>query len=80
MKTTIFNWAINNRYKLKFLYDLNEIVLEPYLISKNRVGKKVIYGRISNTKEIKVFEYDKIYNLKVLNLNKFSPIIPILYN
>jgi hypothetical protein len=80
MKTTIFNWAINNRYKLKFLYDLNEIVLEPYLLSKNRLGKKVIYGRISNTKEIKVFEYDKIYNLKVLNLNKFSPIIPILYN
>lgn len=80
MKTTIFNWAINNRYKLKFLYDLNEIVLEPYLISKNRSGKKVIYGRISNTKEIKVFEYDRIYNLKVLNMNKFSPIIPILYN
>ncbi len=80
MKTTIFNWAINNRYKLKFLYDLNEIVLEPYLISTNRFGKKVIYGKITNTKDIKVFEYDKIYNLKVLNLNKFSPIIPILYN
>jgi len=80
MKTTIFNWAINNRYKLKFLYDLNEIVLEPYLISTNRSGKKVVYGRISNTKEIKVFEYDKIYNLKVLNRNRFSPIIPILYN
>ncbi len=80
MKTTIFNWAINNRYKLKFLYDLNEIVLEPYIISTNRYGKKVIYGRISNTKEIKVFEYDKIYNLKVLNMSKFSPIIPILYN
>jgi hypothetical protein len=80
MKTTIFNWAINNRYKLKFLYDLHEIVLEPYLISTNKTGKKVVYGRIGNTKEIKVFEYDKIYNLKVLNMNKFSPIIPILYN
>lgn len=80
MKTTIFNWAINNRYKLKFLYDLHEIVLEPYLISTNRYGKKVVYGKITNTKDIKVFEYDKIYNLKVLNMNKFSPIIPILYN
>jgi len=80
MKTTIFTWAINNRYKLKFLYNLNEVVLEPYLTSTNKQGKKVIYGRNSNTKEIRVFEYDKIYNLKVLNFNKFSPLIPILYN
>lgn len=78
MKSDIFTNAIANRYKLRFLYELDEIVLEPYFISKNKHGKKVIYGRINNSHKIGVFEYKKIFNVKVLNMHKFSPIIPII--
>ena len=77
MKTDIFNTAITRRNKLKFLYGLSEIELEPYYLSRNRTGKKVIYGRVNNSNEVKMFEYDRIFNIKVLN-NRFSPIIPIL--
>ena len=77
MKTDIFNSAITRRNKLRFLYGLSEIELEPYYISKNKTGKKVIYGRVNNSNEVKMFEYDRIFNIKVLH-NRFSPIIPIL--
>ena len=77
MKTDIFNSAITRRNKLRFLYGLSEIELEPYYLSKNKTGKKVIYGRVNNSNEVKMFEYDRIFNIKVLR-NRFSPIIPIL--
>jgi len=77
MKTDIFNSAITRRNKLRFLYGLNEIELEPYYITRNKTGKKVIYGRVNNSSEVKMFEYDRIFNIKVLT-NRFSPIIPIL--
>lgn len=77
MKTDIFNSAITRRNKLRFLYGLNEVELEPYYITRNKTGKKVIYGRVNNSSEVKMFEYDRIFNIKVLN-NRFSPIIPIL--
>ncbi|MBU2491250.1 MAG: hypothetical protein KJ571_01395 [Bacteroidetes bacterium] len=77
MKTDIFNTAISSRNRLRFLYGLNEIELEPYYIAKNKTGKKVIFGRVNNSNEVKMFEYERIFNIKVLN-NKFSPIIPIL--
>ena len=77
MKTDIFSSAINRRNKLKFLYGLSEIELEPYYLTKNKTGKKVIYGRVNNSNEVKMFEYDRIFNIKVLN-NRFYPIIPIL--
>lgn len=78
MKTDIFNSAINNRFRLRFLYGLTEIVLEPYYITKNHFGKKVIFGRLNNSSEVKMFEYNKIFNIKVLNQNRFSPIIPLM--
>ncbi|HUX60117.1 MAG TPA: hypothetical protein VMV32_02305 [Ignavibacteriaceae bacterium] len=80
MKTEIFSTAISNRYKVKFLYNMKEIMLDPYFISRERSGKKVIYGRTFNSSEIKKFEYDKISNIKVLQHVKFSPIIPIVVN
>ncbi len=80
MKTEIFSMAINNRNKVKFLYNMTEIMLDPYFISRERSGKKVIYGRTFNSSEIKKFEYDKISNIKVLQQVKFSPIIPIVVN
>jgi len=78
MKSQIFNRAISSRRKLKFLYGLNEVTLEPYYLSIDRNGKKVIFGRVGNTNEVKKFEYNMITNIKVLNSKKFSPIIPIL--
>lgn len=77
MKSLIFAAAIKNRRRVRFIYDLREIMLEPYYISANKFGKKVIFGRIESTFEIKAFEYEKIFNIRVMS-NKFSPIIPIL--
>lgn len=78
MKSDIFSKAISDRNKVRFLYGFSEVVLEPYYIAYNKNGKKVIYGRISSTHEIKMFEYEKIMNIKILAYNKFSPIIPIM--
>ncbi|WKZ68550.1 MAG: hypothetical protein QY331_11385 [Melioribacteraceae bacterium] len=78
MKSEIFAHAIRSRKRVRFIYNLDEIILEPYFISKSRNGKKVIYGRPNNTSEVKKFEYDRIYNIKVIDFKKFSPIIPIL--
>ena len=81
MKSNIFSSAINERRKLRFLYDMDEVVLEPYYIARNKTGKKVIYGRVNNSSMVKMFEYDKIFNIRVLQISKFSPIIPIMnYN
>ncbi len=77
MKTDIFIQAIRNRNNLQFLYGLQEINLEPYYITKNRSGKKVIYGRLRNTNEIRKFEYDKIANIRIIESFRFSPRIPI---
>ncbi len=78
MKTEIFISAINNRNRLKFLYGLNEITIDPYFVTKDKNGIKVIYGRLNNSSEVKRFEYKKISNIKVLNKGKFTPIIPIV--
>ena len=78
MKSEIFNSAILGRRKLKFLYKLNSVELEPYFLALNRDGNKVIYGRVNNSSNIKMFEFNKILNIKVLDHSKFSPIIPIL--
>ena len=78
MKSEIFNSAILRRNKLKFLYKLNSVELEPYFLAINKYGDKVIYGRVNNSNNIKMFEFNKIFNIKVLESTKFSPIIPIL--
>jgi len=69
--------AISRRNKIKFLYGLNEVVLDPYYISTERSGKKFIYGKVYNSSIIKKFEYTRIANIKVLQ-NRFSPVIPII--
>jgi hypothetical protein len=77
MKTNIFVNAIRNRNNLSFLYSSSKVVLEPYYITKDRTGKKVIYGRIKSTNEIRKFEYERIANIRVMNSTKFSPRIPL---
>jgi len=78
MKTEIFINAIKNRNYLRFLYGFEELYVEPYYIAKEKTGKKVIYGKVRKTNEIRKFEYKKIANIRVMNKNKFSPIIPII--
>ena len=78
MKSEIFSRAIYNRNTIKFLYLLNEVTIDPYFISQDKSGKKIIYGKTYNSSEIKKFEFDKIVNIRVLRKNKFSPIIPII--
>ncbi len=78
MKTDIFSAAITNRSNLRFLYNLQEILIEPYYISRERSGKKVIYGRVKQTNEVRKFKYKNISNIRVLNNLRFSPVIPII--
>jgi len=78
MKTDIFSAAITNRSNLRFLYNLQEILIEPYYITRERSGKKVIYGRVKRTNEVRKFKYEKISNIRVLNNLRFSPVIPII--
>ena len=78
MKTDIFLSAIYDRNNLTFLYGLQEVFIEPYYITRERSGKKVIYGRVKRTNEIRKFEYEKISNIKILNKLRFSPVIPII--
>lgn len=78
MKTDIFLSAIINRKNLRFIYGLKEILIEPYYLSREKNGKKIIYGRIKRTNEIKKFEYEKISNIRVLDKVRFSPLIPII--
>ncbi len=78
MKSLLFTSAIINRNRVKFLYNFQEVILEPYYISRNKTGKKVLYGKIGNSNEIKIFEYDKMCNIKVFVYEKFSPVIPII--
>ena len=78
MKTEIFLSAIRNRNNLRFLYDLKETVIEPYYVSRESTGKKVIYGRLSRTNEVRRFDYKKITNIRVMKHLRFSPVIPII--
>ena len=78
MKSEIFSSAITNRNKIRFLYGLSEVVLDPYYISMERSGKKVIYGKVLTSNEIRKFEYERIANIKVLRNIRFSPVIPII--
>lgn len=78
MKTEIFRSAIRNRNRLKFLYGINEILIEPYYVMVEKSGSKVIYGKVFHSSEIKKFEYNRIANIKVLEKKRFSPVIPII--
>jgi hypothetical protein len=77
MKTDIFVHAIRNRNNLQFLYGLQEVNIEPYYISKNNFGRKVIYGKVRSTNQIRKFEYYKIANIRIIHSFRFSPLIPI---
>ena len=77
MKTDIFIRAIRKRNNIQFLYGLQLIDMEPYYIARNKMGKKVIYGRLRSSNEIRKFEFHKIANIRIVESFRFSPRIPI---
>lgn len=77
MKSHIFSWAISNRYKVRFLYGIEEVVLDPYYFCIDKSGRKVIYGKTDYSNSIKRYEFGRIVNIKILNNVRFSPIIPL---
>jgi hypothetical protein len=78
LKSEIFLDAIMKRNTIRFLYCLQETTIDPYFIARNKLGKKVIYGRDFGSSVVRKYEYDKIINIKILKNPRFSPIIPIL--
>lgn len=78
MKSLIFTNAIQKRKRIKFLYGLTENVIDPYFITTEKNGYKVLYGRNSKSNEIKRFEFRRIANIKVMENISFSPVIPII--
>lgn len=77
MKSQIFTSAIYNRFQIRFLYGLQEIILDPYFLSYDQNGQKVIYGKTSYSNEIRKYEFSRIANIKILYRRRFSPILPI---
>lgn len=77
MKSQMFSSAIVNRNRVRFLYELHEVVLDPYYITREKNGKKVLYGKMNNSNEIKKFEYERIANIRILKSMRFSPIISL---
>jgi hypothetical protein len=77
IKSELFQQAIKNRIKVRFYYNLNEEVMEPYFIFEEADGSKSLYGRsnIGNQKIVK-FNFKRIANIRLLPNEHFIPIIP----
>ncbi len=65
MKSEILSKAIRNRNKIRFYYSMRQLVIDPYLISIDKEGRKTVYGKIDDSDIVQRFEYKKIYNIKV---------------
>lgn len=68
MKSLFFITAIQNKNKLRFLYDMEEIILEPIFISRRKDGKKVLFGKDIISNNFRTFDYSKICNIKIISL------------
>lgn len=77
-KIDLIKLAIVGRNKLEFEYLGKFMSLEPYLLSKNRFGNWVVFGRPNNFNVIKSYEIDSLENLTIIKNYKFAPLIPIL--
>lgn len=70
--------AIRDRIKVRFYYNLNEEVMEPYFIFEEIDGSKALYGRSNAGKNrIVKFTFKKIANIRLLTNEHFIPIIPV---
>lgn len=73
MKSEILSKAIRNRNKIRFYYSMRQLVIDPYLISIDKEGRKTVYGKIDDSDIVQRFEFKKIYNIKVLANENFAP-------
>lgn len=73
MKTEILSKAIKNRNRIRFYYAMEQMVIDPYIISCDKEGKKTIYGKINDSDTVQKFEFKKIYNIKILENEQFAP-------
>ncbi len=82
IKSEIFEQAITNRMKVRFYYNLNEEVLDPYFIFIEEDGTKALYGRSNLGRKMKKFDFEKIANIRILPSESFIPNIPLspIYN
>jgi hypothetical protein len=78
MKTQKFSEAINKRTCVRFFYGAQEMIVEPYMISYDKFGRKILYGRRRESDAIVKYEYRYISNIRVLTGERFAPAIPIL--
>lgn len=77
MKSDIFNSAIKEKKRLRFLYGAVEVYMDPYLILIDNAGKKTLYGYVTTTGTIAGFEYTRIANIHILDDEQNNPIIPL---
>lgn len=77
MKTEIFSKAIKERHRIRFFYGFDNVIIDPLYLITERDGRKVIYGNDITKRKIVRFEYRKIANIKVLDSERFTPIIPL---
>lgn len=78
MKTQIFETAIRNRNRISFIYNFSQVFIEPYYMTFEKDGSKVLYGKVLQNNEIKKFDLSKIANIKVVEGRKFAPIIQLI--
>ncbi|MBE2280569.1 MAG: hypothetical protein IAE91_09270 [Ignavibacteriaceae bacterium] len=78
MKTEKFLSAIHHRFRVKFYYSAQEFVVDPYLISFDKNGNKILYAKEKNSDVVKKFDYKGMCNLKVLTDERFVPAIPVI--
>lgn len=66
MKTLIFSGAIAKRNKITFWYSGESVEIIPFSISVNKNGKKILYGKHIKSNVLRMFEYNKICNIRVV--------------
>lgn len=75
-KSEILSMAVREQVKVKFLYGLNEVVLDPYFILFEEDGTKAIYGKSSNEGDLRRYSCKKMANIRLLKMH-FNPVIPV---
>jgi hypothetical protein len=73
MKTEILSKAIKNRNKIKLYYAMKNLIIDPYILSIDKDGKKIMYGKVNDSDTVLKFEFKRIYNIRVLEDESFAP-------
>ena len=76
-KSELFSQAIKDRTKVRFYYELREVILDPYFIFTEEDGTKAIYGKSFNNSKLNKFDFERIVNIRLLPLQHFIPVVPV---